>query len=361
MLKQTPLYDQHQHAGAQIVDFCGWEMPLHYGSQLQEHHHVRGSVGMFDVSHLCIIDLIGDDTYYFLRYLLANDIARLSNVGSALYTCLLNQAGGVLGDMVVYRIDHYDYRLVVNAVTRDKVIAWLQKHTDRYDVRLQVRDDLAILALQGPDAISHLLGVMEDAVLAEQLPSTRPFHFIQFNQMLMARTGYTGEDGFEIILPKDKLEWLWKQLLRRGVKPCGLGARDTLRLEAGLNVYGVDMTEQTSPLESNLTNTVSWADASRDFIGKAALQQQLQQGLTRRLIGLGMQSDGMLRNHQKVYLANGQTGEITSGGFSPTLGHAIALARVPVDVITELFVESRGKRVAVQRINPPFIQHIKRK
>jgi len=354
-LNRTPLYHQHVQAGALMVDFAGWEMPLHYGSQIDEHHNVRQESGMFDVSHMGLIDITGHDACYFLRHLLANDIQKLTP-GKALYTCMLNNEGGVIDDLIAYELKENEYRLVVNAGSRAKVSAWIQQEIERYDAWMVERNDLTLIAIQGPQAIKHVAKVLDPA-LEKQINQLKPFHFIEHQDLIIARTGYTGEDGVEIMVPAQKVEKLWKALIKSGVKPCGLGARDTLRLEAGLNLYSADMDETTTPLESNLAWTVSWQDAGRDFIGKDALQKQLTQGVKSRLVGLCMQERGVLRSHQKVFFADNGEGVITSGGFSPTLGMAIALARIPVEAGNKATVERRGKEVPVEIVKPPFVKH----
>lgn len=353
---QTALYREHLQAGAQMVDFCGWKMPLHYGSQLQEHHHVRVSVGMFDVSHMCRIDILGSDAYYFLRYVLANDVNKLSEKGRAFYTCLLNEDGGIMDDLIVYRLDHDCYRLVANAGSRDKILKWLHVCADRYDVVIEERQDLGMLAIQGPDAIQRVTAVIKKPHFSKELQKTRPFHFVEIGDWMVARTGYTGEDGVEVILPNSDILGFWKSLLKMDVIPCGLGARDMLRLEAGLNLYGSDMDESVTPFESNLAWTVSFTDPTRNFIGKKSLQYQLERGVRQQLIGLLMQGRGMMRSHQKVFFMENGEGEITSGGFSPILGHAIALARVPTNHTAEAKVEYRGKKIPVIVVKPPFVR-----
>lgn len=353
MPKQTSLYRQHVQLDAHMVDFCGWQMPLHYGSQLQEHSHVRSSAGMFDVSHMRVIDLEGGDAFYYLRYLLANDVLKLSQDGQALYTCMLNETGGVVDDLIAYRIGEEHYRLVVNACSHARVIEWLYKHIERYVVEVIERSDLAILAVQGPDAINKAIQALE---LPVSLRSLKSFHFIEHQDSMIARTGYTGEDGIEILVPNDKVQAVWKSLRKAGVEPCGLGARDSLRLEAGFNLYGSDMDEGTTPLESNLAWTVSWSDSERDFIGKKALQKQLETGVKRQLVGLLMEERGVMRSKQKVFVVDNGEGEITSGGFSPTLGHSIALARIPIKDKSELEIDYRGKRIPVLKIKPPFVR-----
>lgn len=354
---RTALYREHVHLGAQMVDFCGWKMPLHYGSQLDEHHHVRVSVGMFDVSHMGIVDISGSDAYYYLRYVLANDVKKLTSKGLALYSCLLNEQGGVIDDLIVYHIDNDLYRLVINAGSRQKVLDWLHTHTDRYDVVIEERNDLALIAVQGPDAIKRVISVLKKSSLAENIEHMRPFHFVEDGNMLIARTGYTGEDGVEVMLPVSLASDFWKSLLKINVAPCGLGARDMLRLEAGLNLYGSDMDETTSPLESNLAWTVSWNDIERDFLGKKSLQQQLQRGVKQQLVGLLMKERGMMRHQQKVFFDGNGVGEITSGGFSPILGHSIALARVPINATSHAAIEYRGTKIPVQIVKPPFVKH----
>lgn len=357
MILRTTLYQEHLHSGAKLVDFAGWEMPLHYGSQLAEHHQVRSDVGIFDVSHMAVVDIQGSDAKNYLRYVLANDVAKLVH-GKALYSCMLNQQGGIIDDLIVYYVKDNFYRMVVNASTRNKDLAWLQQQAQNFHVEIRERSDLGIIAVQGPHARSKL----EQVLTPEQASAVRalkPFHAVIAGDLFMARTGYTGEDGVEVILPVANAANFWQSLLRADCKPCGLGARDTLRLEAGLNLYGTDMDETTTPLESNLAWTVAW-DSDRKFIGRIALESQQQQGVKRALVGLVLTERGMLRNHQKVISDNHEIGEITSGGFSPTLGHAIALARVPAAVVDEYFIEIRGKLLPVKMVKPPFVRHGKK-
>lgn len=356
MLKRTPFYKHHVKAGARLVDFVGWEMPLHYGSQIEEHHYVRRHAGLFDVSHMGVVDVDGDDATYLLRYVLANDVQKLKESGCALYTCMLNAHGGVIDDLLVYRVAEDRYRIVVNAATRDKDVAWLDKHSELYDVAVNERPNLTIMALQGPKAMEIAASVF-DAQTMSQLRALKPFRFIMNDDTLMARTGYTGEEGLEIISPEETAPDLWRQLTHNGAKPCGLGARDTLRLEAGLNLYGSDMNEATSPLTSNLAWTVCWRDADRDFIGRDALKKQIDEGVKHQLVGLVMNQPGVFRDHQKVWIDGNGEGEITSGGFSPTLGHAIALARVPVDIGSTAKIERRGQQIPVKIVKPPFVRH----
>lgn len=358
MGKRTPLYDCHLKANAKMVDFAGWDMPLHYGSQIQEHKVVRESAGVFDVSHMTIVDLHGQDVAAYLHRLVANNIDRLTP-GKALYTCMLNEAGGVIDDLIVYKVDDTFYRLVVNSGTRDKDLAWLNQQLNGFQLTLTERTDLAMLAVQGPD-VSQKISAIFPSDQVQAIKALKSFHAHSFDDWFVARTGYTGEEGFEIILPVNSAPAYWQKLLDNHILPCGLGARDTLRLEAGLNLYGSDMDETVTPLESNLAWTVAWEPNDRHFIGRGALEKQRNDGVKKRLVGLVLESQGVLRNHQKVYVNGSGEGEITSGSFSPTLGKGIALARVPADVGTVCMVEMRGKQVAAQVIKPPFVRQGKK-
>ena len=358
---RTPLYAQHLVAGAKMVDFAGWKMPIHYGSQLEEHHQVRNDAGMFDVSHMVVLDLTGSGITDFLRYLLANDVARIQTPGKALYSCLLNERGGVIDDLIIYFMAEDRYRMVVNAATRDKDLAWIRQqalnanNNNKCNVEIHERDDLAMIAVQGPNARDKAhaaLGTDIDA--AREL---KPFFAADCNDskgnLFVARTGYTGEDGYEIILPAEQAGATWEALLASGVKPIGLGARDTLRLEAGMNLYGQDMDEDISPLEAGLSWTVAFTPEERDFIGRAALTQQKTDGPANKLVGLILEDRGVLRAHQKVITEHGE-GETTSGSFSPTLGKSIALARVPTAATEHCQVEIRGKQLAARIVKYPF-------
>ncbi len=354
MPRHTPLYSQHLASGAKLVNFAGWAMPIHYGSQVEEHHQVRRDAGLFDVSHMVVLDVLGADAQAFLRRLLANDVARLRDPGKALYSCMLDASGGVIDDLIVYFVRDGEYRLVVNAATRDKDLAWIRRQAAGEAVTIRERDDLAMLAVQGPQARDKTFAALGEGLApAMDLP---PFHAVECGPLFVARTGYTGEDGFEIILPAAQAPALWDALLAAGVAPAGLGARDTLRLEAGMNLYGQDMDESTSPLVSGLAWTVAFEPAERDFIGRAALQAERERGPAQRLVGLLLEGRGVLRAHQRVFTDAGE-GEITSGGFSPTLGRAIALARVPAAAGEQGEVEIRGKRLPVRRVEYPFVRH----
>ncbi len=348
MAKQTPLYDLHVEHGARLVDFAGWKMPLHYGSQLSEHHAVRRQCGMFDVSHMTIIDVSGPGAVPYLRRLVANDVAGLAAPGAALYGVLLNESGGVVDDLIVYRRDA-GFRLVVNAATRSKVLEWLAVHN--MEEAGLIEQDLAMVAVQGPQALS----VFADVAGVTHLDELAAFAAIEKGEMMIARTGYTGEDGIEVILPGDSACKLWKHLAAAGVQPAGLGARDTLRLEAGLNLCGQDMDESVSPLVSNLAWTVSWQPEDRNFIGREALRAERERPPATKLTGLILETQGVIRRGQRVATELGD-GTVTSGIFSPTLGYSIALARLPSMAKGSCEVEIRGKLRAARIVKPPFVR-----
>jgi len=355
MARHTPLYEKHLAAGAKMVEFGGWDMPLRYGSQIDEHHQVRQDAGMFDVSHMSIVDLRGDEVRPFLRKLLANDVDRLKDPGKALYTCMLNERGGVLDDLIVYYLTNDWYRLVLNAATHDSDLAWIRKQADGCAMEIDEPANLAMLAVQGPQALEKLCRVLEPA-LCERMQALPAFMSFMADTLFIARTGYTGEDGFEIILPGETAAGFWDELLAAGVRPIGLGARDSLRLEAGMNLYGADMDEDVSPLESALGWTIAWEPQERDFIGRAALEAGRQAGVRRKLVGLVLEDKGVLRAHQKIIADGGAAGEVTSGGFSPTLGCSIAFARVSAELDGRCKVEIRGQRVAARIVRPPFVR-----
>jgi aminomethyltransferase len=355
MGKKTPLYDKHVESGARIVDFGGWDMPLHYGSQKDEHHAVRQKAGMFDVSHMTIVDLKGERVREFLRYLVANDVAKLQASGKALYTCMLNEDAGVIDDLIVYFMDESWFRLVVNAATREKDLAWIGEQAEAFGVAVSERAELAMLAVQGPQARA-LAAPCIDSEWREAALALKVFTGMEAGDLFVARTGYTGEDGWEVVMPAEKAPGAWDRLLAAGVAPCGLGARDTLRLEAAMNLYGSDMDETISPLEAGLGWTVAWEPEDRNFIGRAALERVRADSSRPRFTGLLLEDKGVLRNHQRVVTGYGD-GEITSGGFSPTIGRSIALARVPAGDYDRAQVEVRGKLLDVRIVKTPFVRN----
>jgi aminomethyltransferase len=357
---KTPLYDTHVLAHAKIVDFGGWDMPLSYGSQIEEHHAVRRDAGLFDVSHMCVIDLSGARTREFLRRLLANDVGRLTVPGRALYSCMLLPTGGVIDDLIAYFLTESWFRLVVNAGTRPKDLAWISEHAAPFGVDVRERSDLAILAVQGPTARKKTVALLTAAHRATVLDIER-FAAAAVDSWFVARTGYTGEDGFEIMLPGADAAETWRALVAQGAKPAGLGARDTLRLEAGMNLYGNDMDETRHPLESGLAWTVAFEPEERDFIGREALARARASGGYGQ-VGLVLEERGVLRSHQVVSAADAAAGaaplgEVTSGSFSPTLNRAIALARLAPHSATRVLVDIRGKPHAARVVKPPFVRN----
>ena len=360
MAKHTSLFDEHLSCGAKMVDFGGWEMPINYGSQINEHNSVREDAGMFDVSHMTIVDILGDQSTEYLQYLLANDVAKLITPGKALYTAMLNETAGVIDDLIVYRLET-GYRTVVNCATREKDLSWMAKQAEKFQVTLVERDDLSMIAIQGPKALEKsaiALGKVHGPI-AGQL---NPFQGLPSEDWFIARTGYTGEDGLEVMVPNLQVAELWQRLLEADIKPCGLGARDTLRLEAGMNLYGNDMTEQTNPLESAMAWTVAWSPEERDFIGRAALTEIKEANNSLKLVGLVLEQRGVMRAHQTVHTSATEPacGEITSGTFSPTLNLSIAMARIPNEINDSCFVEMRGKMLPVKIVKLPFIRNGKK-
>jgi aminomethyltransferase len=358
MTQKTVLNDAHRALGAKMVDFGGWDMPISYGSQIDEHHQVRRDAGMFDVSHMTVVDLRGDQVRAFLRKLVANSVDKLQKSGKALYTCMLDEQGGVIDDLIVYYLAEDFFRLVVNAATREKDLAWINAQAAPFGVSVTERPELAMIAVQGPNAREKVIGLLS----ADTAPAARKIgKFVATEAvtqdgvpLFVARTGYTGEDGFEIVVAQEQAVALWDALLAVGVKPAGLGARDTLRLEAGMNLYGQDMDETVSPYEAALAWTVA-LDEGRDFTGRAALEAQKAAGVPRQMIGLVMDEKGVLRHGQTVLTAAGN-GEILSGTFSPTLGKAIAFARVPSGELGDVRVDIRGREVPVRVVKFPFVR-----
>lgn len=356
MGNRTVLYEAHVAAGAKIVDFGGWDMPLHYGSQVEEHHAVRQHAGMFDVSHMTVVDVSGPQAEEFLRRLLANDVAKLVDRGRALYTCMLNHRGGVVDDLIVYRFAPTDFRLVVNASTREKDLAWLDQESAGFDVSILEQPQTAMIAVQGPRARELAANALPEAHRAEAL-ALKPFSALSVDGLFVGRTGYTGEDGWEIVVPAEAGRGYWDVLLANEIRPCGLGARDTLRLEAAMNLYGNDMDEDTSPLVAGLGWTVAWEPQSRAFIGRDALEAERTQEPAQRFCGLLLEGRGVLRSHQRVIVNGLGEGEVTSGGFSPTIGRSIGLARLPAGDYDRAQVEIRNKLVDARIVATPFVRH----
>lgn len=356
MIAKTPLYANHLASGARMVDFHGWDMPLHYGSQLDEHHAVRQHAGMFDVSHMTVVDVLGAGGRQFLRHLLTNDVDKLQHSGRAMYSCMCNERGGIIDDLIVYQRTPDNYRIILNSATRERDLAWMISQCNGFAVGLQERHELAMIAVQGPEARAKVMSVL-NASQADAISTLTEFECVDVERWFFARTGYTGEDGLEIVLPSQDASSLWTALLQAGVKPCGLGARDTLRLEAGLMLYGQDMDESTTPLESGLAWTVQWQPEDRNFIGMGALLSQKRAGATRKLVGLILNDKGIMRHGQRVVIDGARDGIITSGSYSPTLACSIALARVPFETGEQVFVDIRGKLMAARVVKPRFVKH----
>jgi aminomethyltransferase len=353
MINRTPLYASHRECHGNMVDFHGWEMPLHYGSQIEEHQQVRQHAGMFDVSHMTIVDISGTKAKAFLQYLLTNDVDKLQP-GKALYTCMCLETGGILDDLIVYDRATNQYRLVLNAATKNKDLAWIHTQAQAFDLELQPREDLSILAVQGPEAIEKTLTVLNTSQ-KNAIAALPRFGAATVGDWFFARTGYTGEDGLEIMLPNTEVTTLWFDLLHAHIQPCGLAARDTLRLEAGMLLYGQDMDESTTPLESGLGWTIAWEPSTRDFIGKSALSAQKEAGVTQKMVGLILQDKGIMRHNQRVLTKENGEGIITSGGFSPTLKQSIALARIPLTKSDQVMVDIRGRLLPAQIVKPRFV------
>jgi glycine cleavage system T protein (aminomethyltransferase) len=350
-MRRTPLYDVHRTANAKLVEFAGWEMPLHYGSQIEEHHAVRRDAGLFDTSHMLALDIEGGSAREFLRHALANDVGRLRQPGKALYSCLLAEDGGILDDLIVYHLAEDRYRMVLNAATAQGDLAWLARLCPAGTV-LRARHDLAMLAVQGPRAREKCwlaLGELRAAGAALGV-----FFGVQAGDVFVARTGYTGEDGVELLLPAVRAADAWLRLRDAGVRPCGLGARDTLRLEAGMSLYGQDMDASVTPFECGLGWTVA-LEGTREFVGRPALAKRAP---TQRMLGLVLEErGGVLRAHQPVHGAHG-AGTITSGSFSPTMNASIALGRLPVASAPgeKLQVAVRDRMLVARAVQPPFVR-----
>jgi len=356
MDKKTVLNETHREMGARMVPFGGWDMPVNYGSQIEEHHAVRTDAGMFDVCHMTVIDLRGAGARPLLRYLLANDVDKLKTAGKALYSCMLGPDAGVIDDLIVYFMTEDWFRMVVNAATTDNDLAWIQEVARPFDVEVLPRFDLGMIAVQGPNARAKAEALLPDDLRAAAM-ALKPFNAATAGDWFVGRTGYTGEDGFEVVLPEAEAPAFWRALAAAGVRPCGLGARDTLRLEAGMNLYGTDMDETQSPLGSGLSWTVALEPADRDFIGRSALEKQKAAGSLPRFVGLVLEGKGVLRGHQKLYDGDLEVGEVTSGGFSPTLERSIAMARVDAEAGDSLTVDIRGRRIPVRRVKMPFVRN----
>jgi len=355
-MKTTCLHQAHIDAGAKMVDFGGWDMPINYGSQIEEHHAVRKDKGMFDVSHMTVVDLVGEESEKFLLNILANDVRKLTD-SKALYSTMLNENGGIIDDLIVYKRGDNNYRIVVNAGTREKDLAWFEKQIVNFKAEITERSKLAMIAVQGPNAIEACLTVLPKDI-SKQLSELKRFSAIDNQNYFIGRTGYTGEDGVEILVAEDNAVELWNKLLQANVQPCGLGARDTLRLESGMHLYGQDMNDDITPLECGLGWTVRKTDV--DFIGSSALEALREKGITRKMTGVILTERGILRHDQELLDNNGLTGIITSGSFSPTTDVAIAMAIVDKNMVENVKVQIRKKQLPVQLVKLPFVKNGKK-
>lgn len=355
MTAKTILHAWHQANNARMVNFHDWEMPLHYGSQIEEHHQVRKHAGLFDVSHMTVLDILGAGGREFLHTLLTNNIDLLKHNGTALYSCMCNEHGGIIDDLIVYQRATDNYRLVLNSATRAHDLLWIRKQAEGFAIGLQERNELAMIAVQGPEAIAKTLTVLSPA-LSDKVSTLSRFECVELDDLFIGYTGYTGEDGLEIMAPAKDILQLWIDLIAADVKPCGLAARDTLRMEAGLFLYGQDMDETTTPLESSLSWTVKWEPDDRVFIGKGALLSQKQQGIRRKMVGLVLTEKGIMRPGQRVQIPGEEDGIITSGSWSPTLEQSIAFARVPIHTSGEVLIDIRGHLIPAKVVKPVFIR-----
>ena len=360
-IKLTSLYPEHEVLQAKFVEFHGWKMPLHYGSAIAEHMAVRQNAGLFDVSHMTIIDMIGAGGRHFLRRLMTRDIDEIKHPGGACYSCMCNEQGGVIDDVLIYYRQPDNYRLIFNAATKSRVLEWLNTHSQGYSIGFQVRHDLSMIAVQGPEAIQKVMGIVSPYQM-DMLSTLKRFNSIEDQQIFFSRTGYTGEDGLEIILPAHESMEMWKKLIHANVQPCGLAARDSLRLEAGLMLNGQDMDEHISPLECGLDWTISWKAYDREFIGKPSLIQQQEENQYSRMIGLALDAQAILRHGQPVTAYGQNVGHITSGIFSPLLKKSVAFARIQANAVSKpLHVEIRGKQYLLETHSTRFYSPNKNK
>lgn len=352
---RTPLYNFIVAQQAKMTEFAGWQMPIQFSGLKLEHEAVRTNVGMFDISHMGKFILTGKDLLPSLQSLVPSNLERLQP-GQAQYTVLLNFDGGIIDDVIFYFQEAGKGILIVNAATTEKDKAWLLPHLEKYSVTLEdLSQEKVLIALQGAKAQMILQSFVGDDI--SQLKLFEHLETTIFEQpAFIARTGYTGEDGFEIMLPPEAGQKLWQSLNKAGVTPCGLGARDTLRLEAALALYGQDIDEQTSPLEAGLGWLVHLKEKG-DFVGRSVLAHQKKKGLSRRLVGLQMEGRHIARHDYPVWSNGKVVGKVTSGTLSPTLGKAIALAYVPSELANigqMLEVEIRGKTYPAIVVKKPF-------
>ncbi|MDC0207743.1 glycine cleavage system aminomethyltransferase GcvT [Pseudomonadota bacterium] len=348
-MNKTPLHNAHIQLGAKMVNFSNWEMPISYSSLIKEHNAVRNAAGIFDVSHMSVFDFDGGNQIAFFKKIFANDIKKIYKNNKAIYGALLNEEGGILDDLIIYHANN-KFRLVSNCSTREQNKQWLEKYAVEFGVKVMERSDMGILAIQGPDALNKIMEIKEIDAQVNTLPS---FGCMFEGDKLYARTGYTGEDGLELIVPTQDINHLWDQALELGCTPIGLGARDTLRLEAGLNLYGNDMTINNHPYESNLGWTIDMSDKNREFIGKNALLS-IDQSKSQKIVGIILQDKGVLRSGYEITHEQGK-GVVLSGSYSPTLQSSIGLARVDQGYKENGKVMIRNKVLNIDFVSPRFL------
>ena len=348
-MNKTPLNKSHIELGAKMVNFSNWEMPISYSSLIEEHNAVRNTVGIFDVSHMSVFDFDGDNQVAFFEKIFANDIKKIYKDNKAIYGALLNEEGGILDDLIIYHANN-KFRLVSNCSTREQNRQWFEKHAVEFGVKVLERSDMGILAIQGPDALNKILEIKE---IDNQVNTLQSFGCMFEGDKLYARTGYTGEDGLELIVPTKDINHLWDQALELGCTPIGLGARDTLRLEAGLNLYGNDMTINNHPYESNMGWTIDMSDENREFIGKDAILS-IDQSKSQKIVGIILQDKGILRSGYEITHEQGK-GVVLSGSYSPTLQSSIGLARVDQGYKENGKVMIRNKLLNIDFVSPRFL------
>lgn len=357
--KRTPLYEEHVNLGARIVDFAGFEMPVRYDSIIEEHKAVRNHVGVFDISHMGEFWFEGSEIVDLLQYLMVNDL-KLLEPSKGQYSCMCYENGTVVDDMVYYEESPEKFRMIVNASNRQKDYKWIENHIEGKDVKIKnVSDDRCRIAYQGPDS-DELLQPLVDV----DLSSIERFYFAhaKLNDMpiFIARTGYTGEKGFELSIDKKHAKKVWNALLETGAKPAGLGARDSLRLEACYSLYGHEISDQITPIEAGLNWLVKKKEGI-DYIGKEILMRQKEQGTSRILVGLNLKDRGIIRQNYELFKNNEKIGYVTSGGYSPTLEKTIGLALVKKEfseVGTEIKIDIRGKHLTAIVVQTPFYRNV---
>ncbi|MEK3890752.1 glycine cleavage system aminomethyltransferase GcvT [Bacillus sp. FSL K6-3431] len=364
-LKRTSLFSVYQDYGAKTIDFGGWEMPVRFSGIKKEHEAVRKSAGLFDVSHMGELIITGKSSFAFLQKMLTNDLSILKK-GKVLYSVMCDESGGVVDDLLIYQLSQEAYLLVVNAANTTKDLEWLQKHIIGEVQIKNVSDQYALLAIQGPEAEN----ILQKLIVHTNLKEVNPFHFNEYVNIngsfgLVSRTGYTGEDGFEIYCSPAAAIKIWNDLLEagkeQGLLPCGLGARDTLRFEAKLPLYGQEISSTITPLEAGLGFAVK-LNKKEDFIGKSALEKQREHGIPRKIVGIEMIDRGIPRQGYQVFLADEEIGVVTSGTQSPTFKKNIGLGLIKSEICnigTELEIEIRKKRLRAKIIATPFLKRSK--